>query len=166
MDRLHATDVQDRAAYADFLKRTLADSKDATIFRRTDISIGDFEIDPKALGEGAAGRVYRARPKGGDGAWYALKRFHNQHFGATPEGNVAQNEMEKARVTQLPVAGTAALNQHFVSRLYATVKDPDNKMTGTALVYELCDSDVGHVVMEASDRGKYIPVSCTCCLFD
>lgn len=147
----------------EFLKRALGARKDAAIFGKIGLSTNDFEIDAK-IGGGASGNVYKARPKGGDGVWYALKRFDPAGSPSGPampaEVNMARREMEKAAVTQLP---SKAKNHCFVVQLFAVIDDPHNKYIGKALVYELCDGDVAMVVKDASDDGRYIPVSRSCC---
>lgn len=151
--------AQARKAYLEFLQRALpATSKDAAIFARPDLSTQDFEIDTKPLGEGASGHVYRARPRGGDGVWYALKRFDQPQISNDTEANMARREMDKARVTQLKASGATGMNQRFIVRLFAVINDPDNKEIGKVLVYELCQGSVSEIVMRASNESKKVPV--------
>lgn len=115
---------RDQTAYLEFLQRTLSGSKDIAIFGKPGLSITDFEIEAKALGSGASGQVYKARPKGGDGRWYAMKRFDLPMASHEPEANMARREMEKAAITQLPLT---AKNQSFIVRLFAVIDDAENK---------------------------------------
>lgn len=105
-----------------------------------------------------------------DGQWYAMKRFGEISEPADDTSvYMARREMDKARVTQLQAH--AVVNQSFIVRLFAIVTDVDYPAPGKAMVYELCDGDVGGVVTAASNGGKYIQVSCclrfsdslTCC---
>lgn len=147
----HLLQVQ---AYLDFLRQQLSESKDAELFAKKSLSVNDFVIDPKPLGEGAAGKVYKARLKDGDGRVYALKRFEAD----TMADQMARREAEKARVPQLQTSEPIVKNQSFIVPLLAVVDDPDNKCSGKALVYELCDGSVSALVTEASLQGRYVPV--------
>lgn len=135
----------------------LGATKDAAIFARADLSTNDFEIDSKALGSGASGHVYRARPKGGDGVWYAMKRFDKPAI-SSKDGNMARREVEKASLLELKATAASVKTQSFIVRLYAVIADAQSTC-GKALVYELCKGDVRGVVNQASIDGKTISVN-------
>lgn len=103
--------------------------------------------------------MYRARPKGGDGVWYALKRFDMPPIDSEKETNMARREVEKATIMKLQATVANLKNQSFIARLFAVIADPDSKLIGKALVYELCNGDVRGVVKKACDDFKTIPVS-------
>lgn len=169
---LHVDDVcslsqaKDEVAYLDVLKKASGSSKDAAFFSRADLSIKEFQIEPKPFQNDVLGRLYKARPTRGDGVWYAIKRFSDDSD-ETKETSLARRAIEKAALRHMQLTRDVMKNNDFLIQKFAFVDDPESKSVGKAIVLELPDGRGTELVRSADKKHLSVSKARGClCSFD